>query len=102
MEINEEEFAKYLQTFVTDVWGLLVKVTSRPGQDNLTMAAIKFLTTVCRWVRTAGSRSGCCSLACCSGLHAGPHLPALLPAAMTLSAVPYACGMPHPASGAAL
>jgi hypothetical protein len=26
MEMNEEEFAKYLQTFVTDVWHLLMQV----------------------------------------------------------------------------
>ncbi|KAG1661631.1 hypothetical protein FOA52_002861 [Chlamydomonas sp. UWO 241] len=50
MEANEEEFAKFLQTFVTDVWGLLMKVSLKPGQDNLVMAAIRFLTTVCRSV----------------------------------------------------
>mmetsp|Transcript_33790 Transcript_33790/g.100617 ORF Transcript_33790/g.100617 Transcript_33790/m.100617 type:complete len:935 (-) Transcript_33790:308-3112(-) len=50
MEMNEEEFAKFLQTFVTDVWGLLMKVSLKPGQDNLVMSAIKFLTTVCRSV----------------------------------------------------
>ena len=27
MELNEEEFAKYLQTFVQDVWVLLTKIT---------------------------------------------------------------------------
>lgn len=32
MEMNEEEFAKFLQTFVTDVWGLLLKVTLASGQ----------------------------------------------------------------------
>lgn len=32
MEMNEEEFAKFLQTFVTDVWGLLMKVSMNPGQ----------------------------------------------------------------------
>ena len=32
MEMNEEEFAKFLQTFVTDVWGLLLKVSLKPGQ----------------------------------------------------------------------
>lgn len=32
MEMNEEEFAKYLQTFVTDVWSLLMKVSLKPGQ----------------------------------------------------------------------
>lgn len=50
MEMNEEEFAKFLQTFVTDVWGLLMKVTLKPGQDNLVMNAIRFLTTVSRSV----------------------------------------------------
>jgi hypothetical protein len=29
MEKNEEDFAKYLQTFVTNVWHLLVKVGAR-------------------------------------------------------------------------
>jgi hypothetical protein len=32
MERNEEEFAKYLQTFTTDVWGQLMKVSQNPGQ----------------------------------------------------------------------
>jgi len=32
METSEEEFAKYLQTFVADVWGLLMKVSLKPGQ----------------------------------------------------------------------
>uniref|UniRef100_A0A7S3VJD6 Importin N-terminal domain-containing protein n=1 Tax=Dunaliella tertiolecta TaxID=3047 RepID=A0A7S3VJD6_DUNTE len=50
MEMNEEEFAKYLQTFVTDVWSLLMKVTLKPGQDNLAMSAIRFLTTVSKSV----------------------------------------------------
>ncbi|WIA07912.1 hypothetical protein OEZ85_007391 [Tetradesmus obliquus] len=50
METSEEEFAKFLQTFVTDVWHLLMQVSNRPGQDNLAMAAIRFLTTVARSV----------------------------------------------------
>jgi len=50
MEMNEEEFAKYLQTFVTDIWSLLMKVTLKPGQDNLVMNAIRFLTTVSKSV----------------------------------------------------
>ena len=32
MEMNEEEFAKFLNTFVADVWTLLLKVSTRPGQ----------------------------------------------------------------------
>lgn len=52
MEVNEEEFEKYLQTFVTDVWHLLMQVTQRPGQDNLTMNAIRFLTTVAKSVHS--------------------------------------------------
>jgi exportin-2 (importin alpha re-exporter) len=32
MEINEEEFAKYLQTFVQDVWTLLAKVSQEVRQ----------------------------------------------------------------------
>ena len=50
MEKEEEDFAKYLQTFVTDVWHLLVKVSQKTGQDNLAMSAIRFLTTVARSV----------------------------------------------------
>lgn len=50
MEMNEEEFAKFLQTFVTDVWHLLTSVSGRSGQDNLAMAATRFLTTVARSV----------------------------------------------------
>lgn len=32
MEKNEEEFAKFLQTFVQDVWTQLMAVSQRPGQ----------------------------------------------------------------------
>ncbi len=32
MEKNEEEFAKFLQTFVQDVWTQLMVVSQRPGQ----------------------------------------------------------------------
>lgn len=31
MEVNEEEFEKYLQTFVTDVWHLLMQVGNSNG-----------------------------------------------------------------------
>lgn len=31
-ERNEEEFAKFLQTFVQDVWNLLFKISQNPGQ----------------------------------------------------------------------
>ena len=50
MALNEEEFAPHLETFVRDVWQLLISVGSAQGQDNLTMAAIAFLTTVARSV----------------------------------------------------
>ncbi|KAF8072350.1 hypothetical protein HT031_000009 [Scenedesmus sp. PABB004] len=50
MALNEEECAKYLQTFVTDVWHLLVAVSPRAGDDRLAMSAISFLTTVARSV----------------------------------------------------
>lgn len=50
MEKEEEDFSKYLQTFVTDVWSLLLTVTLKPGQDNLAMSAIRFLTTVSKSV----------------------------------------------------
>lgn len=32
MERNEEEFAKFLQTFTQDVWTQLMKVSQAPGQ----------------------------------------------------------------------
>ena len=32
LEKNEEEFAKFLQTFVQDVWALLMTVSLKPGQ----------------------------------------------------------------------
>lgn len=50
MEMNEEEFAKFLQQFAADVWQLLVNVSVKPGQDNLAMSAIRFLTTVAKSV----------------------------------------------------
>jgi exportin-2 (importin alpha re-exporter) len=50
MERNEEEFAKFLQTFTQDVWTQLMKVSQAPGQDNLAMHAINFLTAVSRSV----------------------------------------------------
>jgi len=50
MESCEEEFQAYLSTFVHVVWELLLKVSAKPGQDRLAMAAIRFLTTVSRSV----------------------------------------------------
>ncbi|KAI8101811.1 hypothetical protein M9434_006876 [Picochlorum sp. BPE23] len=50
MEMNEEEFAQYLETFVGDVWKQLVDVGDGVGQDALAMSAIAFLTTVARSV----------------------------------------------------
>jgi len=32
MEMNEEEFAKYLATFAQDVWTQLTRMTLNPGQ----------------------------------------------------------------------
>lgn len=50
MERNEEEFEKYLNTFASDVWQLLVTVGRNTGQDGLAMAAIRFLTVVSKSV----------------------------------------------------
>ena len=80
MEMNEEEFAKYLGTFAQDVWTQLTRMTLNPGQvracsysairryclttipiyvvietklpvqDNLAMSAIRFLTTLVKGV----------------------------------------------------
>jgi hypothetical protein len=48
LEMQEEEVQPYLPTFVTAIWGLLVRCSSNMGQDNLALAAIAFLTTVGR------------------------------------------------------
>lgn len=50
MEKNEEEFAKYLQTFVEAVWKQVVGAQSNVGYDRFVMAAIGFLTSVARSV----------------------------------------------------
>uniref|UniRef100_A0A7S2T0L6 Exportin-2 n=1 Tax=Chloropicon primus TaxID=1764295 RepID=A0A7S2T0L6_9CHLO len=50
IEKNEEEFEKYLQTFATDIWGLLLKVGAQTNKDKLTTTAIRFLTTVAKSV----------------------------------------------------
>eukprot|EP00958_Prasinococcus_capsulatus_P029052 scaffold7246_cov410-Prasinococcus_capsulatus_cf.AAC.13 len=53
MSKNEEEFTPYLQGFVGDIWGLLLKVTLQANQDQLAMSAIRFLTTVSKSVSHA-------------------------------------------------
>jgi len=53
MEKNEEEFAKYLQTFVEAVWKQVVGAQSNVGYDRFVMAAIGFLTAVARSVHFA-------------------------------------------------
>ena len=50
IEKNEEEFQPYLQTFATDIWGLLLKVGAAANKDRLTTTAIRFLTTVAKSV----------------------------------------------------
>ncbi|XP_057980213.1 exportin-2 [Malania oleifera] len=46
MEKNEEEFQGYLNDFAQAVWSLLGKVSAASSRDQLTITAIKFLTTV--------------------------------------------------------
>lgn len=48
LEMQEEDIQPYLSSFMTTIWGLLVSCSSKSGQDNLALAAISFLTTVCR------------------------------------------------------
>lgn len=50
IEKNEEEFQSFLQTFATDIWGLLLKVGAQTNKDKLTTTAIRFLTTVAKSV----------------------------------------------------
>lgn len=82
LEINEEEFAKFLATFATDVWGLAVKTGLRPGQDRLAMAALHFLTTVTRSVH--------------ANLLAAPDTLRQLAEAVLLPALRLRCGRPAP------
>lgn len=46
MEKNEEEFKDYLKDFASAVWNLLLIQASSPFRDQLTITAIRFLTTV--------------------------------------------------------
>lgn len=46
IEKNEEEFAPYLQTFVQDVWTLLMATDLKANRDHLVTSGVKFLTTV--------------------------------------------------------
>ena len=46
IEKNEEEFQRFLQTFVQDVWTLLTKTGLEPNKDHLVTSGIRFLTTV--------------------------------------------------------
>ncbi|KAF5181614.1 Exportin-2 [Thalictrum thalictroides] len=46
MEKNEEEFQVYLKDFAEAVWTLLVSASASPSREQLTITAIKFLTTV--------------------------------------------------------
>lgn len=62
MEMNEEEFAKFLQTFVTDVWGLLMKVSMNPGQ--VCWAGRRWRSGDGKAVITVGGGSGSWSLLC--------------------------------------
>jgi hypothetical protein len=57
MERNEEEFAKFLQTFTQDVWTQLMKVSQAPGQVRAlhctallchTLALFQFRGRACR------------------------------------------------------
>ncbi|KAI5647112.1 hypothetical protein M9H77_33117 [Catharanthus roseus] len=46
MEKEEELFQRYLSGFVEAVWGLLVVASASSSREQLTVTAIKFLTTV--------------------------------------------------------
>lgn len=52
MEMNEEEFKDYLQTFVQDVWTLLTTVKQNVGQVQLQA----FTACACLWLQCAKSR----------------------------------------------
>ena len=46
IEKNEEEFQRFLNTFVQDVWVLLTKTSLESTKDHLVTSGIKFLTAV--------------------------------------------------------
>ena len=46
IEKSEEEFAPYLQTFVQDVWTLLMATDQATNRDHLVTSGVKFLTAV--------------------------------------------------------
>mmetsp|Transcript_11685 Transcript_11685/g.49963 ORF Transcript_11685/g.49963 Transcript_11685/m.49963 type:complete len:1008 (+) Transcript_11685:289-3312(+) len=46
IEKNEEEFQRFLNTFVQDVWVLLTKTSLESAKDHLVTSGIKFLTAV--------------------------------------------------------
>ena len=48
LQMQEEDMEEHLQGIVRTVWALLIGCGPRRGQDNLAMAAMAFLTTVCR------------------------------------------------------
>ena len=45
IEKNEEEFQRFLQIFVQDVWTLLTKTGLEPNKDHLVTSGVRFLTT---------------------------------------------------------
>jgi hypothetical protein len=47
LQLQEEDIAPHLKSFVTAVWGLLVSCGPSKAQDNVAMHAIAFLTAVC-------------------------------------------------------
>ncbi|GBG65232.1 hypothetical protein CBR_g50023 [Chara braunii] len=53
MEKYEEEFQRFLPTFVSDVWTLLLNVGTSTARDAIATTGIKFLTTVSRSVHHA-------------------------------------------------
>lgn len=69
LEMQEEEIQPYLSTFMTTIWGLLVACSSKSGQDNLALAAISFLTTVCRSTHHKLFASGDTIKQVCTCLH---------------------------------
>lgn len=61
MEMNEEEFSKFLGTFVDDVWGQLTRVSLNPGQVRTCSVVYGFFCEL--W--------GCCMGPTCSAVCLG-------------------------------
>jgi hypothetical protein len=48
LQLQEEDMKEHLQSVATTIWQLLLTCGPEKGHDNLAMAAVSFLSSVCR------------------------------------------------------